>query len=429
MSLHQSNALFAAAFLTVALAMVAMVFSSIRCAADEPPGTGSRTAQDEEFNAPALTATQGNARAGERASDAPQTTALTASVIHEPLHVRGSDGKAHLEYDLLSTSVFPNPVRLTKVEVLAANGRRLLNLEGDDLKARTQLLGGTTPTSKVPPSGAVATLIDVVTPPGEVPERVTNRITYELAPDTPEILKALISSLETRGPRLEVPPRPATVIAAPLSGEGWFNGNGCCETTPHRSFPTAADGLRFATPETFAIDWVQVRDGRLFEGDGTQNEHYFAFGAEVRSATYGEVVVVRDGQPEETPNNDPVNVRLEQDFGGNHVVVRVRPGVYAFYGHMQPGSIDVRVGDRVETGQRIGELGNTGNSTQPHLHFELSDGPDPLTSNSLPFVIDRYTFAGSVDPDQSTDKDLVIDGTRRRERETHPLFPSVADFR
>jgi hypothetical protein len=425
MSLHRKTAVFAAASLAFALAVV---FSSIGCAADEPPGTGSRTAQDEEFTRPAL-ATRGDARAGERASDTPQTTALKASVIHEPLYARGSDGKVHLEYDLLSTSVFPDPVRLTKVEVLADDGRRLLNLEGDDLKARTQPLGDTTPTSKVPPSSAVATLIDVVVPPGEVPERVTNRVTYELVPDTPEILEALISGLQTRGPRLEVPPRPATVIAPPLSGEGWFNANGCCEPTPHRSFRTAADGLRFATPETFAIDWVQVRGGRLFEGDGTKNEQYFAFGAEVRSATYGEVVVVRDGRPEETPNNDPKNVVLEQDFGGNHVAVRVRPGVYAFYAHLQPGSIDVGVGDTVETGQRIGELGNTGNSTQPHLHFELSDGPDPLTSNSLPFVIDRYTFAGSVDPDQSTDKDLLIDGTSQSERETYPLFPSVADFR
>jgi murein DD-endopeptidase MepM/ murein hydrolase activator NlpD len=425
MSLHRKTAVFAAASLAFALAVV---FSSIGCAADEPPGTGSRTAQDEEFTRPAL-ATRGDARAGERASDTPQTTALKASVIHEPLYARGSDGKVHLEYDLLSTSVFPDPVRLTKVEVLADDGRRLLNLEGDDLRARTQPLGDTTPTSKVPPSSAVATLIDVVVPPGEVPERVTNRVTYELVPDTPEILEALISGLQTRGPRLEVPPRPATVIAPPLSGEGWFNANGCCEPTPHRSFRTAADGLRFATPETFAIDWVQLRGGRLFEGDGTKNEQYFAFGAEVRSATYGEVVVVRDGRPEETPNNDPKNVVLEQDFGGNHVAVRVRPGVYAFYAHLQPGSIDVGVGDTVETGQRIGELGNTGNSTQPHLHFELSDGPDPLTSNSLPFVVDRYTFAGSVDPDQSTDKDLLIDGTSQSERETYPLFPSVADFR
>ena len=141
------------------------------------------------------------------------------------------------------------------------------------------------------------------------------------------------------------------------------------------------------------------------------------------------MVEVRDGLPNETPNTDPVNVHLPLDVGGNHVAVRVRPGVYAFYGHLQPGSIAVEEGDRVETGQLIGKLGSSGNSTQPHLHFDISDGPDALTSNSLPHVIDRYTWTGSVDVAQSTAENLVIEGTPRTERKTYPLFLSLVDFR
>jgi murein DD-endopeptidase MepM/ murein hydrolase activator NlpD len=72
---------------------------------------------------------------------------------------------------------------------------------------------------------------------------------------------------------------------------------------------------------------------------------------------------------------------------------------------------------------------DTGNSTQPHLHFQLADSPDVLTSNSLPFVIDRYTLAGSVALDRSTDTNLVVEGTPEDQEKTHPLFPSVADFR
>jgi murein DD-endopeptidase MepM/ murein hydrolase activator NlpD len=109
--------------------------------------------------------------------------------------------------------------------------------------------------------------------------------------------------------------------------------------------------------------------------------------------------------------------------------VRVSPGVYAFYGHLQPGSIVVQEGDRVETGQLLGKLGSSGNSTQPHLHFDISDGPDPLTSDSLPHVYDRYTWAGSVDVAQSTAENLVIEGTPRPERKTYPLFPSLVEFR
>jgi hypothetical protein len=425
MILNRRTAILVGAFLSV---LLAIGLTSIRFAAGEPSDLGSHTAQ-EESTAPTAAATQG---------DTPQTTALKASVIHKPLYVKGSDGQVHLEYDLVSTNVFPVPVTLTKVEVKAGDGRQLFTLEGDDLEARTQPLGDYSVTTReVPASGSVATVLDITVPPGEVPEWVTNRITYELPPDVPEILEALIGTHAIEGPKLEVPRRPAMVIAPPLSGEGWWNGNGCCDTTPHRSFRIAVDGERFVTPESFAIDWVQVRqvtvDGeqiyRSFEGDGTQNEQYFAFGADVRSAISGEVVDVRDGLPNETPNTDPQNVRLPLDVGGNHVAVRVRPGVYAFYGHLQPGSIVVQEGDHVETGQLLGKLGSSGNSTQPHLHFDIADGPDALTSSSLPWVFDRYTWAGSVDVAQSTATSLVIEGTPRTEQKTYPLFPSVVDFR
>jgi hypothetical protein len=89
--------------------------------------------------------------------------------------------------------------------------------------------------------------------------------------------------------------------------------------------------------------------------------------------------------------------------------------------------IEVTVGDNVQTGQRIGKLGSSGNSSQPHLHFQLSDGPDVLTSNSIPFMIDRYTFVGSLTPD-STGEDIRIVGTPSDQLRTYSLYPSVTDF-
>ena len=81
--------------------------------------------------------------------------------------------------------------------------------------------------------------------------------------------------------------------------------------------------------------------------------------------------------------------------------------------------IEVTVGDNVETGQ-LGQL-------QPHLHFQLSDGPDVLISNSIPFVIDCYTFVGSLTPD-STGEDIRIVGTPSDQLRTYSLYPSVTDF-
>ncbi len=85
-----------------------------------------------------------------------------------------------------------------------------------------------------------------------------------------------------------------------------------------------------------------------------------------------------------------------QTAGGNYVVVNIGHGRYTFYAHMQPGSLKVKVGDTVKTGQVLGLLGNTGNTDGAHLHFHIMDGPSPLLSNGLPFVFTKFTGEGVV---------------------------------
>src|SRR4051812_1191058 len=337
-----------------------------------------------------------------------RTTALLVTAIDDPLRVTGSDGMVHLEYDLVLTNVFTTPVTVTTIEVLTPDGQSLLQLTGDALEAMTQPLFGRTPTALVPQSGALAAMLDVVVPPDQVPARLTHRISYEIAPDAPRA--TIIGSHQIVGPELTVDPLPPVVIAPPLRGAGWFNGNGCCAASAHRSLRLAVDGSHLVKPETFAIDWMRIVDGRIFTGDGTRNADYFSFGAEVLAVADGTVAFVRDGLPEDTPNEPPTTLHEPLDYSGNEVVLELAPGVYAFYAHLQPGSIRVQVGEAVTTGQVLVLLGNTGNSTAPHLHFQLADGPDLLTATSLPFVLDHWTLAGTIDP-ASTPTDVRIAGT------------------
>ena len=138
---------------------------------------------------------------------------------------------------------------------------------------------------------------------------------------------------------------------------------------------------------------------------------------------------------DETPGQPPVAVQHPADYAGNQVVVQIQPDVWAIYAHFQPGSVAVRVGERVTTGQRLGLLGSSGNSDAPHLHFQLSDGPDVITANSLPFVFDRYTLAGTVDQEAlaATIADpsaaaAAIVGPPTSQAGTHPLVLTVQDF-
>ena len=375
---------------------------------------------------------------------AAQPTALLVSAIGAPLRVPGSDGMTHLEYDLLLANVFTAPVTLTAVEVLdpdAPGGAPLLRLEGAALAALTQSVsgGGGPPTAEVPAAGLVATVIDLVVPPDAVPARVTHRIDYALPPDAPAL--ALIGSRRIDGPELAVDPREPVVVAPPLRGAGWFAASGCCVAggyvAPHRAGRMAVDGARYLKNEAFAVDWVRLRGGRFAEGDGARNEQHLAFGAEVVAAAPGTVVAVRDGAPEGTPFRLPTTLEGPGDYAGNKVVVQQGPGVFATYAHLQPGSIPVREGDRVATGQLLGRVGNTGNSFAPHLHFQLSDGPDLTTATSLPFVLDRYDLAGAValealaaaltDPGAAPALDVA--GPAGPQTGTHPLLLAVADFR
>jgi murein DD-endopeptidase MepM/ murein hydrolase activator NlpD len=201
-------------------------------------------------------------------------------------------------------------------------------------------------------------------------------------------------------PELALDPRTPIVLAPPLRGAGWLNGNGCCVAqTPHRATRLIVDGAQWRKVGTFAIDWLQLRDGRFFDGDGTRNEQWFGYGQEIVAAA-GTVVAMRDGVPDQTPNEPPVGIATPRDFAGNYLLIQIARDAWAAYLHLQPGSVAVEVGDRVAVGQHLALLGNTGNSSGAHLHFQLCDGPDVLTSNSLPFVFSDYTLEGTTDARQ-----------------------------
>jgi murein DD-endopeptidase MepM/ murein hydrolase activator NlpD len=100
-----------------------------------------------------------------------------------------------------------------------------------------------------------------------------------------------------------------------------------------------------------------------------------------------------DQQPGQLP--DPASLTLET-VDGNHVVQALGDGRYAFYAHLQRGSVTVRPGQRIRRGQVIGRLGNSGNTSAPHLHLHVMDGRSVLGSDGLPFVFDRMDVTGRV---------------------------------
>ena len=127
-----------------------------------------------------------------------------------------------------------------------------------------------------------------------------------------------------------------------------------------------------APPQRHAYDFLIWRDGSTFSGDGKSNEDYYAYGQPVLAPANGTVVRAVDDLPDVKPQ---VETDAEHP-AGNHVVIRVARDVYLFIAHLQPGSLFVAEGDAVTAGQEIGRVGNSGNTTEPHIHIHLQNLPD-----------------------------------------------------
>ncbi|MYY85652.1 MULTISPECIES: M23 family metallopeptidase [unclassified Streptomyces] len=138
----------------------------------------------------------------------------------------------------------------------------------------------------------------------------------------------------------------------------------------------------------FAWLWPLARGNRAFP----------AFGAPLLAVADATVVHAEDGQRDHLSRNSLAGILyliVVEGFGrslggarrivGNHVILDIGEGTYAVYAHVKQGSLTVRAGDRVTVGQELGRCGNSGNSTEPHVHFQLMDGPDLDTARGVPF--------------------------------------------
>lgn len=203
---------------------------------------------------------------------------------------------------------------------------------------------------------------------------------------------------------LEVHTRPmpvaknALVISSPLRGDRWVAANGPSNSSGHRRALIPVDG-HAAIAQRFAIDWVQLgKDNKTHHGDPKDNKNYYAFGHDALAVADGVVAAVLDGVPNNVPGVDsraqPITLA---NVGGNFVELDIGGGLYAFYAHLQPGSLRVKVGDKVRRGQVVGLVGNTGNSTEPHLHFHISNAPEPLAAEGYPYALPSFQVEGAME--------------------------------
>lgn len=141
--------------------------------------------------------------------------------------------------------------------------------------------------------------------------------------------------------------------------------------------------------QRFAYDFVILKDGRSFSGDGTREADYFCWDKPVLAPAAAKVVAV-----ERLLADNPPGIMDAANPAGNHVILDLGEGEYALLAHLKANSITVEKGDDVTTGQRLGACGNSGNTSEPHLHFHLQDEAEFGKGSGLPAYFHDYTADG-----------------------------------
>ena len=138
--------------------------------------------------------------------------------------------------------------------------------------------------------------------------------------------------------------------------------------------------------QRFALDMLIYRSGVTHTGDATKVESYYCWDQPILAPGAGTVAAVVNDLPD-----NPIGQTDPQNPAGNHVVIDLGNSEFAFLGHMRQGSIAVNVGDTVAVGDELGRCGNSGNTSEPHLHMHLQTTPDLADGEGLPTQFVNYT--------------------------------------
>lgn len=344
-----------------------------------------------------------------------EVTPLIVTPIGELIPVKGSDERYHVAYELEILNYSPRDAEITTIETVDASSDRVVStIAADEVLARSILVGSASatpqPVTGVPAGRTVLVLIDdSYATRGEVPSEVVHRIRADFAPpradQAPYVGQLFPSTVTQTTAPLRLGAGEPLRIGAPLEGDNWLAVNACCDDlNPHRGAMLPMSGRINAT-ERYAIDWIQIDPARAeemiaqrlmpsFTGDRAANASYLAYDEPLLAVADGTVTSTVDSYDDAIPPDVTPGLAVDE-LGGNTVIIDLGGGFYAFYGHVVRGSITVKPGDKVTKGQVIGRLGNTGNSTEAHLHFHIMRGPTPLGSTNWPYEIESFDLAGS----------------------------------
>ncbi|HEX2207703.1 MAG TPA: M23 family metallopeptidase [Longimicrobium sp.] len=317
-------------------------------------------------------------------ASAQATAPVHVQVQRQPMLAQAR-GQAWFVYELHVSNLYDRPLSLDSVLVLAGeeSGAPVRTYAGAALEKNLHRIGAAPDSAAANVLGAGQTALVFVWAPAAGAGLLAHRLVLSTERGT---------RIAFATPPVAVNPWPPLILGAPLRGDGWIAGNAPDpDSTPGHNRMLVGVGGRVVLPQRFAIDWTRLgADGRLWHTDPARNENWAAWDAEVLAVSAGTVIEAVDTLPDQTPPEF-------QPGAANRLVLDVGGGFYAVYAHLRQGSLRVRAGDRVRIGQVVATVGNSGNSTGAHLHFQVLNAPSYIAGESVPYAFDAYEVQGVLD--------------------------------
>jgi len=329
-----------------------------------------------------------------------------------------SAGRFYLAYELYLTNFTNSPLTLQRIEVLDADAvvlQPIAVFEGERLAAVLQSVGVQTPAAgdatahQLGAGGSMVVFMWVALERGApVPNKLRHRVVTADATEEGAVIGTHHTQLK--------------VLTSPVQGTNWLASDGPSndQDNHHRRGIFVVDGHALIS-RRYAIDWTQIENSASFSGDARDKLSYYAYGKPVVAVADATVVTARDGLPDNVPgHNTPGHegfspaVPITMDtVAGNTITLDLGSGQFAYYCHLKPGSVRVRVGEHVRRGQIIALIGSSGDAREPHLHFEIANSPKLLAGEGLPYLIDHFRVKSENGWESRTRelplKDMIVD--------------------
>ena len=185
-------------------------------------------------------------------------------------------------------------------------------------------------------------------------------------------------------------------------------------------------------PGRYAIDFIKMDNtGKYASGSENIIKNWFGYGVDVLAVADGVVSSMRDDFSESMTLSEHPKYTADKATG-NYVSIKIGNNQFAFYEHLKPQSIKVKIGQKIKKGEVIASLGFTGQTTGPHLHFHVAADDSPLGAEGIPFVFETFEVVGSYNDLGNFGKSLwtpLNDSKQLIHNKERPSPNSVINFR